>query len=210
MSALPKPYMTPKEYLAAERRSEVRHEYYRGEMFAMAGASREHNLVTHNLGGELRSALKGRPCEVYQSDMRVVVDATGLYTYPDLVIVCGERRFLDDVEVDTLLNPTVLVEVLSPSTENYDRAQKFAHYRRIESLREYVVIAQRAPEVERHTLRDGVWTLLDVRGLESSLVLESIGCTLPLSEIYARIEFPAPMPPVFEPDDPRARPGNPR
>src|SRR5689334_10624198 len=132
-SAAARTRYTPQEYLALERGSPLKHEYYNGSIFVMAGASREHNLITLNLGGELRAQLRDRPCETYVSDMRVLVARTGLYTYPDIVIVCGERQF-EDAEADTLLNPTVLFEVLSPSTEAYDRGKKSAHYRRLESL----------------------------------------------------------------------------
>src|SRR5712691_6177164 len=118
--AVPKTLMTEAEYLALERRSDEKHEFYQGEIFSMAGASREHNLIALNLGGELRQELKGRPCEAYVGDMRVRITRSGLYTYPDVVAICGEPEFLD-AEVDTLLNPTVLIEVLSDSTEEYDR-----------------------------------------------------------------------------------------
>ncbi len=209
MSALSKPYLTAKEYLDAERRSDIRHEYYRGETFAMSGASREHNLVALNIGAELRAALKGRPCEVYTNDMRVLIEATGLHTYPDVVVVCGEPRFLEGVEVDTLLNPTVLIEVLSPSTSSYERGRKFAHYRQLNSLCEYVLIEQDEASIDRYTRRPGEWSLTDFRSLDLVLELGSIGCEIPLSEIYARVEFPE-VPPAPEPDDPRARPGDPR
>src|SRR5262249_32000266 len=151
--AVPKRIVSPAEYLAAERRSETKHEYLRGVVYAMAGASREHNRITLNLGAEIRAQLKGSPFEAFVSDMRVLVEATGLYTYPDVAVVGGERPFLD-AEVDTLLNPNVLIEVLSPSTEAYDRGKKFAHYRRIPSLVEYVLVAQDRPLVERFTRRD--------------------------------------------------------
>src|SRR5262245_46847116 len=131
------PRVTPEQYLVLERKADFKSEYLNGYIIAMAGASREHNLIAGNLHGELRSQLKGRPCETYVSDMRVFIDRTGLYTYPDIVAVCGEARFQDD-GVDTLLNPTVIVEVLSDSTERYDRGRKFGHYRQLPSLREYV------------------------------------------------------------------------
>ena len=121
MSTQPQTYLTPEEYLAFEREAEVKHEYYAGEIFAFAGASRQHNLIVANVIRELGNEVKARPCEVYPSDMRVRVSPTGLYTYPDVTVVCGEARFGDE-HSDTLLNPTVIVEVLSPSTEGYDRA----------------------------------------------------------------------------------------
>ena len=122
MSAVPKPFLTPQEYLARERQAETKSEYLRGEVFAMSGASRGHNLIATNVAGELRQRLRERDCEVYQGDMRVKVSPTGLYTYPDVTVVCGEPEF-EDADVDTLLNPKVLVEVLSPSTADYDRGR---------------------------------------------------------------------------------------
>ena len=182
--------VSPEEYLAAERRSETKHEYDRGFIVAMAGASRWHNRIALNLGAELRAHLKGRPCEAFVSDMRVLVEETELYTYPDLAMVCGEPRFLD-AEVDTLLNPVAIVEVLSPSTEAYDRGKKFAHYRRIPSLVEYVLVAQDRPLIERFTRRGDEWVLATFEGLDAALALESAGVRVPLREIYDRVDFAA-------------------
>ena len=137
MSTVPKSVMSEAEYLAFERQSRDKHEFYLGETFAMAGASRRHNLITLNIGGELRDRLKDRRCEAYVGDMRVRVKPNGLYTYPDVVVVCGDPEFLDS-DVDTLLNPTLLIEVLSDSTEKNDRGTKFKQYRQIPSLREYI------------------------------------------------------------------------
>jgi Uma2 family endonuclease len=189
MSAVPKPYLTPQEYLARERRAETKSEYLRGEVFAMSGASRKHNLIATNVAGELRQRLRERPCEVYQGDMRVRVSPTGLYTYPDVTVVCGEPEF-EDAEVDTLLNPKVLVEVLSPTTADYDRGGKFTHYRRLRSLHEYVLISQDRPLVE-HYVRQGQdeWLLTEQSSLPDTLVLPSIQCQLPLSEIYLKVRF---------------------
>jgi Uma2 family endonuclease len=180
---------TPQEYLAFERKSPIKHEYYDGEIFAMSGVSREHNLIAGNLFREMSLQLRGRPCEAYISDVRVRVSPAGPYTYPDVVAVCGERRF-EDSEVDTLLNPNVIVEVLSPTTEAYDRGKKFAHYRRLESLREYVLIAQDQVCVERYTRQGDEWLLTELTRLEDTLRLESIGCAVGLREIYERVEFP--------------------
>ena len=135
MSSQVKVYYTPDEYLALERKAEYKSEYFGGEIFAMTGASRKHNLVAGNIFAALHLQLKKRPCEIYPSDMRVKVSPTGLYTYPDVAVVCGEPMF-DDEQKDTLLNPTVLVEVLSKSTASYDRGEKFEHYRKIKSLAE--------------------------------------------------------------------------
>ncbi|MCL4204088.1 MAG: Uma2 family endonuclease [Pirellulaceae bacterium] len=189
MSAVPKPLLTPQEYLSRERRAETKSEYLRGEMFAMSGASREHNLIATNVSAELQQQLRERPCEVYQADMRVKVSPTGLYTYPDVTVVCGEPQF-EDAEVDTLLNPTVLVEVLSPTTADYDRGGKFTHYRRLASLQEYVLISQDRPLVE-HYVRRGAdeWLLTEQRGLDEVLVLPSIGCQIPIAEIYRKVSL---------------------
>jgi Uma2 family endonuclease len=187
-SAAAKTRYTPAQYLALERKSPIKHEYYAGEMFAMAGGSREHNLIAGNLHAEVRAQLRDRPCEVYVSDMRVLVSPTGLYTYPDVVAVCGERQF-EDGEVDTLLNPNLIVEILSPSTEAYDRGEKFATYRRLESLREYVMVAQDQVRVERYTRQGDEWLLTELSRLEDTLRLESIGCAVTVRELYAKVEF---------------------
>lgn len=189
MSTVPKPRLSPEQYLATERAAEFRSEFFRGEMFAMVGASRKHNLIALSFASEIRQQLKDRNCEVYQSDMRVKVSKTGLYTYPDVVVACDQPRF-EDKQVDTLLNPRVVVEVLSPSTELWDRGKKFEHYRTIESLREYVLIAQDHVLVERFAINaEGQWALFDYRTLDDTLVLDSISCRIKLSEIYARIHF---------------------
>jgi len=189
MSTVPKTCLTAEQYLATERAAQFRSEFYRGEMFAMVGASRKHNLIAGNAFGELHRQFKDRKCEVYQSDMRVKVNATGLYTYPDIVATCDEPRFEDD-HVDTLVNPKVIVEVLSPSTELWDRGKKFEHYRSIPSLREYVMIAQDEVLVETFTRNaDDHWVLSDHRTLNEVVVLDSISCQINLSDIYARIDF---------------------
>ena len=139
MSLQPKPRLTPEDYLALERSADFKSEYFDGEIFAMTGASEPHNTIVANTLSEIRQQLKKRPCKVYANDMRVKVDPTGLYTYPDVVVVCGKAR-LEDAHLDTLLNPTLIVEVLSDSTEAYDRGRKFEHYRKLESLAEYVLI----------------------------------------------------------------------
>jgi Uma2 family endonuclease len=191
MSAVPKQYLTPQEYLALERRAERKSEYLRGEMFAMTGASREHNLIAANVSRELGQQLRERPCEVYQAGMRVKVSVTGLYAYPDVTVECGEPQF-EDAEVDTLLNPTVLVEVLSPSTADYDRGGKATHYRSLPSLQEYILISQDRALVE-HYARQGPdqWLLTERHSLDDTLVLKSIHCRLPLTEIYLKVRFPA-------------------
>ena len=181
--------LTPTEYLKIERASEFRHEFVNGEMFAMAGGSPQHSAIKVNLSREVSTRLKGRPCTAFDSDLRIQVSPTGLYTYPDLSVVCGELEF-DDDQQDTVLNPTLLVEVLSGSTEAYDRGEKFAHYRQIASLREYVLISQKSPLVERYLRNpDDTWTLTAVIGLEASIHLLTIDLTLPLAEVYDRVKF---------------------
>jgi Uma2 family endonuclease len=185
--------LSAEEYLALERRSEEKHEYLDGEMFAMGGASRRHNLIALQTAAALLAQLRGRSSEVYMGDMRIRVDATGLYTYPDVVVVCGEPQLAhtDDAGLDTLLNPISIVEVLSPSTEGYDRGKKFAHYRTIESLAEVVFISQERIEVERFSRQpDGDWLLHTANRLEDRLALPAIGCELSLAAVYERV-FPA-------------------
>jgi len=178
--------MTPPEYLAAERSSLEKHEYLDGEVFAMPGASREHNLIVVNIVGELRNLLRERPCQVYPSDMRVKVPATGLYTYPDPSALC-HRPVFEDAEADTLLNPEVLFEVLSDSTEDYDRGTKFKGYRSIPSLREVVLVSQSEVLVE-HLVRqaDGSWRRREHRA-GGRLDLASIGCTVAVDELYLKV-----------------------
>jgi Uma2 family endonuclease len=180
---------TREQYLSMERKADFKSEYYNGFITAMSGASREHNLIAVNLGREISAQLKHRDCELYTSDMRVLVSQTGLYTYPDVVVACGEPRF-EDAKVDTLLNPTVIVEVLSDSTESYDRGAKFAHYRRLESLLEYVLVAQNEVRVERYTRKGDEWLLKEFTQPQDLLRLSSIDCEVPLGEVYAKVEWP--------------------
>ncbi|MBF0476064.1 MAG: Uma2 family endonuclease [Deltaproteobacteria bacterium] len=193
MEPLARSIVTPEEYLALERAAEHRSEYINGQIFALAGGNRQHNQITVNIAGELNSQFRGRTCTVYVSDMRVKVSPTGLYTYPDVVAVCGEPLVEDD-HLDTLLNPTVIMEVLSDSTEAYDRGGKFAHYRRLPSLKEYVIIAQDQARVEHFVRQDAQWVMTEIDDLTGTLSLDSIGCRLPLLEIYDKVEFPATTP----------------
>jgi Uma2 family endonuclease len=187
MSKQIKPYITPEEYLAVERSSEGKSEYLNGEIFAMTGASRRHNLIATNLVVSLGNQLKGRPCEIYVSEMRVKVNEIGLYTYPDVAVVCGEPQ-LEDKYVDTLLNPTVLIEILSTSTERYDRIAKSDYYRRLESLAEYLLVAQKQYRVEQYTRQsDGDWILTETDSLDGIVDLQSIKCLLPLREVYDKV-----------------------
>jgi Uma2 family endonuclease len=186
MSSLMQPLHTPERYLALERAADHKSELINGRIYAMAGAGRRHNLIVLNIGAELRSRLRGRACEAYVSDMRVKVSATAMYTYPDVAALC-ERPHLEDDRGDTLLNPSVIMEVLSDSTEAYDRGEKFAHYRRLESLREYVLVSQNAMRVEQFVRRGEHWVLTEIIGPEGVLCIESLGCEIPLQDIYERV-----------------------
>ncbi len=187
MSAEPQRRLTVEEYLDLERESETRHEYFDGEIFAMSGASREHNLIGTNIVGALHARLKRQGCEQYANDMRVRVPATGLYTYPDVVVVCEPPRFEDDRR-ETLLNPNLIIEVLSPSTEDYDRGRKFAHYRSVPSLQVYLLVAQDSAHVEVFTRQpDDRWLLWETDDLDATLELPTIGANLAVAEIYDRV-----------------------
>jgi Uma2 family endonuclease len=196
MSTLSKSYLTPEQYLEIERKAEFKSEYYQGEMFAMSGARRAHNLIATNAVRELSSQLLERPCEVYSGEMRVNVGPVGLYTYPDVVVVCGEPRFLDDT-FDTLVNPKVLIEILSESTESYDRDKKFELYSALESLAEYVMISSLRVRVERYTRQpDGTWNYAWKTSLEDSIELKSVDCQLRLADVYVKVPFIQPSPPA--------------
>lgn len=175
--------MTYAEYVAAEVTSTEKHEWLRGEVFAMAGGTLEHARLVLSVGSELRASLRGRPCGVFSSDLRIKVQETGLSTYPDVSIVCGKPETLAG-DPHAIVNPIVLVEVLSDSTEGYDRGEKFAHYRRIPSLREYVLVSQREPRIEVHRLNEnGRWELYEAVAGES-IALTSLGCQLSVDEVY--------------------------
>jgi len=178
------------EYLRLERLAEFRSEFFDGEVFAMAGGTRAHSLIATNLAGELRAALKKTDCVTYNTDLRVKAEATGLFTYPDVSVACGKQRFLDE-EQDTLLNPTLIIEVLSDATEAYDRGKKFEHYRQIPSFREYLLVSQKEPRIEQFIRqKDGTWNLKESVGLQANLKLESVDVTLRLSEVFAKVQFP--------------------
>ena len=189
MSSQAQKRYTAEEYLALERQAQYKSEYCAGEIFAMAGASRWHNLIVANVIGELRSQLKGRPCTTYPSDMRVKISPTGLYTYPDVTVVCGEAQF-EDTRQDTLLNPTLIVEVLSESTEAYDRGGKFAHYRKLPTLLEYVLITQTKPHIEHYIRQpDNRWLLEEAEGLHGTVHFPAIDCHLSLAEAYDKVDI---------------------
>ena len=189
MATNPTTRLTPEQYLEIERKAEFKSEYYQGEMFAMGGAREAHNLIGLNLGAEVRQQLRKTGCRAYVNDMRVRVNATGLYTYPDLVAVCGEPEFLDATR-DTLLNPNLLAEVLSPSTERYDRGRKFEHYRSIQSLSEYLLVSTDRMSAELYTRQSaGRWLLTAVNRQEDTLELQSIGVRLTLSDLYDKVDL---------------------
>ena len=177
---------TAEEYLTQERSASYKSEFHDGQIYAMTGASRKHNLITVNIARELSLQLKKRTCEAYSNDMRVKAAEAHSYYYPDIAVVCGTPQF-EDAQVDTLLNPTLLIEVLSPSTEAYDRGGKFAHYRKIATLREYLLVSQDQPGIERYVRQGDVWILTEAVGLEAFAPLESIGCVLSLREVYDKV-----------------------
>ncbi len=191
MASQPKTFLTPEEYLEIERRAEYKSEYFQGEMFAMAGASLVHNILVSHLVRDLGQQLRRGPCQVLPSDMRVHVSAAGLYTYPDVSVVCGPPQLADE-HSDILLNPSFIAEVLSPSTEGYDRGRKFEQYRAIASLAEYLLVAQDRVHVELFTRQaDGRWVLSEASGLEATLELPSIGCRLSLADLYEKVDLTA-------------------
>lgn len=187
MSAVPaQNYYSAEEYLELERRAEFKSEFHDGQIFAMTGASREHNLITVNIARELSLQLKNRPCEAFVNDMRVKAGKVKGYHYPDLAVVCDTLQF-EDEHVDTLTNPTVVIEVLSPSTEAYDRGGKFANYRKIASLREYLLVAQDQAHIDHYLRQGDAWLLTEAEGLDASITLDSIGCVLALREVYDKV-----------------------
>jgi Uma2 family endonuclease len=185
----PQPRLTPEEYLALERTAVYKSEYYAGEIFAMAGARERHVSIVANLMYILVGQPKGRPCKAYANDMRLKVSPTGLYTYPDIMVVCGTPVFADE-QKDTLLNPTVLMEVLSESTEAYDRGKKFEHYRTLASVSDYLLIAQDQHKIE-HFMRqtDNRWLFVAYTNLDDVVEIASIACALPLRDVYDKVEL---------------------
>jgi Uma2 family endonuclease len=189
MSAQPIPRLTAEEYLAAERAAEVRSEFYDGSMYAMAGESYAHNVINVNLVRELSTALRKRGCFLASSEARLRVSPGRVYTYPDIMAGCGEPKFADD-QKDTLLNPSLVIEVLSPSTEAHDRGYKFAQYRQLESIREYVLVSQSEPRVERFERQpDGRWVLSEHVGMNAVCRFESVDCDVTLAELYENVAF---------------------
>ncbi len=189
MAVHDKSYVTPEEYLALERAAERKSEYRDGEIVGMTGATRRHSLIAVNVSSDLNRQLEDRPCEVHVNDLRVLIAASRLYTYPDVIVVCGEPALADRYR-DILTNPTVLIEVLSPSTEAYDRGAKFEHYRTLDSLREYLLVSQSRPHVDHFLRQDnGRWVLSAATDVAATIVLPSIQCQLALARIYKKVRF---------------------
>ena len=187
-------YLTPEEYITLERKAipdaeTVRSEYIKGKIIPRSSSNLAHNLINGNIAGELHTRLKGAECFVFASEMRVSIPTAKSYFYPDVGVVCEEPRFEDDV-FDTLLNPIVVIEVLSPSTEAYDRGEKFAHYRQLPSLQEYVLVAQDQIRVEHYRRQERQWIFTDFEKQDEILSLPSVQCELPLQDIYERVTFP--------------------
>lgn len=193
--------MSELDYYELERSAAFKSEFCDGEMFAMAGGSPAHSLIATNLGAELRSALRGRPCVPYNADLRVKIPDSGLITYPDLSVICGPLEFAFPAD-DTVTNPSLVVEVLSPSTEAYDRGRKFENYRRLRSLREYLLVRQDEPHVELFIRQpDESWLLREATGMDARLELPALKIALALAEIYLNVEF---IPGPIRPPTPRA------
>lgn len=191
MAAQPAAPMTVEEYLAYDRASETKHEFYNGELLAMAGASYDHNTIVGNTFASLRAGLRGGPCRVNFSDIRVQIGDSGLFTYPDLTVICVSPHFRDERR-DVIINPPIIIEVLAPSTESNDRGRKFQQYRSIGPLREYLLIAQGTPRIE-HFVRQtsDLWLFSESVGIETTLYLPTIDCTLPPAEVYQDVDFSA-------------------
>ena len=190
MAAPIQQHYTAEEYLAYERQAAYKSEYIAGQILAMSGASWEHSPSAGNLLGVLSTQLRDRPGTVHASALRVKVRTKGMYSYPDLVVVCGEPQF-EDSQLDTLLNPTVIIEVLSPSTEAYDRGAKFGYYRALPSLHEYLLIAQDKMLIEHYVRAEETWVLTAISDPAAVLRLPAIDCIVPLAEIYRKVSFPA-------------------
>ncbi len=180
-------HVTPEEYLAQERLAASRHEYVDGVVVAMGGGSRHRSMLKVDLARLISTQLMNSGCDTYDSDMRVRVD-DHRYVYPDLTVVCGASQFADDA-FDVLLNPTVVLEVLSPSTELADRGEKWSRYRRMPSLQQYVLVSQEKPAIEVATRVGEAWTFTEAKGLDATIRLEAIGVTLVLAEVYGRVTF---------------------
>ena len=188
MSAIPKTHISEEEYLQLERAAESKSEYYKGEIFAMAGASEEHTGITLATGATLFNFLRDKSCRVYTNDLRIHNEKNGLYTYPDVIVACGERKFKDDI-FDTLINPTIIIEVLSPSTESYDRGNKFKLYRSIPSLQNYILISSMEILAEVYTRSGDSWILNTAKSMDAHIHISAIEYDLQLRDIYAQVDL---------------------
>ncbi len=188
-SVKPLPRLTEAEYLRIERTAEFKSEFFDGEMFAMAGGTPQHSLIETNLAAEFNNRLRSHSCVLYNADLRIKVQTTGLCTYPDLSVVCGDLQFAEGTD-DTVVNPTLLAEVLSDSTEAYDRGKRFEHYRQIATLQEYLLVSQKEPRIEQFSRQnDGRWLSNEAVGLDASLELPSLRIVLSLAEVFAKVKF---------------------
>lgn len=194
MSSAPKRKLSLEEYFVIERTAQFKSEYFDGEMFAIAGASAAHNCIKDNLIMELGNRLKGTNCRTLSSDQRLKVERTGLVTYPDVMIICGKVELSAD-DQDTITNPVAIVEILSPRTERYDRTTKFRNYQTLNTLNEYILIAQDEPLCERYVRQDdGSWALVSFVGLTAKLIFTSVVADIPLADLYSGISFPEDLP----------------
>ena len=184
---IPKTIITEAEYLELERKADHKSEFHKGEIFAMAGGSKEHNAIVASLIIEAGQFLKGKKCKIFPSDMRVFNPSNGLYTYPDITIICGKEEYQDE-KFDTLLNPTVIIEVLSPSTEDYDRGTKFILYRSIPSLQNYILVSSTEVAADVYARSNDKWILTTSKTKDQSLYINAIDLTLPLRDIYAQVD----------------------
>ena len=188
MSSQPIQRYSAEEYLALDRAADFKSEYVAGEIFAMVGATPRHVLIAGNTARELGNQLKDTDCQVYSSDLRIQAEVGNAYHYPDVAVVCGRPGYLDGRK-DTVTNPLVIIEVLSPATRNYDRGDKFASYRRLASLRDYILIDQEACHVEHFVRKDSGWEFSEIDDCQGSLVVSALGIAIPLAEIYAKVEL---------------------
>ena len=203
MSAIVKPRYTLEEYFELERKSEEKYEYFNSEVFCMSGVKRNHSLATGNIFNSLKNALGTRGCEIHASDMRVKTPSMPPYRYPEVVVACHRAQFEEIGGLDVLVNPVLIVEVLSPSTEAFDRGDKFTYYKSIPSFREYLLVAQHRPHVTHYFKQpDGKWSYEELNDLGDAVDLSSVDCALSLAEIYREVEFPLEIqPPIIQPPD---------
>jgi len=181
-------HFTPEEYLVLERKAAYKSEYFRGEIVAMSGANRAHNLITLDIATEINNQIREQDCEVYSSDMRVWINQLEAYFYPDVVVACNEPKFEDDF-MDSIINPVIIIEVLSPSTEEYDRGEKFEYYKQLSTLKEYILVAQDKISVEHYAIQGTEWELTTIEDLTDILSLSTIRCKLTLKDIYRRVDL---------------------